>query len=193
MTNTGIPQLRMIISDISVWQLDWELPDGYELVVYSDGLEQHWVTIIGESFNKVRTVDDWRELILAKEGYRPDRVFFIREKSSGEMCATATAVRSGGPQHGYLHFVGVRPKWSGHKLGFFVSCLATESFKTDGCTDAMLNTDPPRIAALKTYLRIGYRPVPWHEAHVEIWKRILSQTGFEHLAVQVRLPSRLSG
>jgi len=173
----------MMISDVSAWQVDWELPAGYEIVTYSDGLENDWLTIINESFNKEFTVDDWQRLILDKEGYRPDRVFFIREKTSGETCATAAAVRGGGAEHGYLHFVGTRPKWTGRKLGFCVSCAATESFKTDGCTDAALHTNPPLRAALKTYLRMGYRPRVRHEAHVEIWKKILSETGFAHLEV----------
>lgn len=183
MTNKRIPQLRMMIPDMSSWQLDWELPAGYEIVTYSEGLENEWLTIINESFNKELTVDDWQKVILDKEGYRPDRVFFVRGKLSGELCATATAVRSGGVEHGYLHFVGVRPKWAGHKLGFCVSCVATESFKTDGCTDAALHTNPPLLATLKTYLRIGYRPQVRHEAHVEIWKKVLSQIGFAHIEV----------
>ena len=183
MTNKKIPQLKMIIPDISSWELDWGLPAGYETVTYSEGLENEWLTIINESFNKEFTVDDWQKVILDREGYRPDRVFFIREKLSGEMCATASAVRGGGAEHGYLHFVGVRPKWAGHKLGFCISCVATESFKTDGCTDAKLNTNPPLLAALKTYLRLGYRPQIRHEAHVEIWKNVLSQIGFAHIEV----------
>jgi mycothiol synthase len=183
MTSEKIPQLRMIIPDISLWQLDWELPAGYETVTYSEGLENEWLSIINESFNKELTVDDWQKVILDKEGYRPDRVFFVREKLSGELCATAAAVRGGGAEHGYLHFVGVRPKWAGHKLGYCVSCVATKSFKTDGCKDAALNTDAHRPAALKTYLRIGYRPQIRHEAHVEIWKKVLSQIGFAHIKV----------
>jgi mycothiol synthase len=171
----------MVISDISAWQQAWELPAGYETMTYTEGLENEWLTIINESFNKEFTVDDWRKVILDREGYRPDRVFFIREKMSGEICATASAVRGGGAEHGYLHFVGVRPKWAGHKLGFCVSCTATESFKTDGCTDAALNTDSHRLAALKTYLRIGYRPQIRHEAHTEIWKKVLSPIGFAHV------------
>ena len=171
----------MIIPDISAWELDWELPVGYETVTYSEGLENEWVTIISESFNKEKTVDDWQKSLLDREGYSPDRVYFIREKLSGEMCATGSAVRGGGAEHGYLHYVGVRPKWAGHKLGFYISCVATESFKTDACTDAVLNTDPPRLAALKTYLRIGYRPQVMHEAHVEIWEKVLRQTGFAHM------------
>lgn len=185
MTDEKVPQLSMIISDIAAWQLDWKLPIGYETVTYSQGLEHDWVAIISESFNKDKTVGDWKKLILDREGYRPDRVFFIREKLSGEMCATASAVRGGGAEHGYLHYVGVRPKWAGYKLGFCISCVATESFRTDSCTDAVLNTDPPRLAALKTYLRIGYRPQARHEAHVEIWKKVLRQTGFGHLTVKV--------
>jgi len=173
----------MIIPDIATWKLDWELPVGYETVTYSEGLENEWLTIINESFNKEFTVDDWQKIILDREGYRPDRVFFIRDKLSGELCATASAVRGGGAGHGYLHFVGVRPKWAAHKLGFCISCVATESFKTDGCTDAALNTDPFRLAALKTYLRIGYRPQSRHEAHIEIWEKVLPQIGFAHIEV----------
>jgi mycothiol synthase len=183
MTSEKIPQLRMIVPDISTWQIDWGIPAGYEIVTYSEGMENEWLTIINESFNKEFTLDDWQKIILDREGYRSDRVFFVREKLSGELCATASAVRGGGAEHGYLHFVGVRPKWAGHKLGFCVSCVATESFKTDGCTDATLNTDPFRLAALKTYLRIGYRPQIRHEAHVEIWKKVIPQIEFAHIEV----------
>ena len=81
MTKERIPQLRMMIPDMSFWQLDWELPAGYEIVTYSEGLENDWITIVNESFDKEFTADDWQRVILDKEGYRPDRVFFIREKS----------------------------------------------------------------------------------------------------------------
>ena len=60
MTKKKIPQLRMIIPDISAWQVDWELPAGYETVTYSEGLEDDWLTIINESFNMALTVDDWQ-------------------------------------------------------------------------------------------------------------------------------------
>lgn len=183
MTGTKIPQLRMIIPDIAAWQMHWEIPADYEIVTYAEGLEKEWLAIINESFDKDFTVGNWRELILEREGYRPDRVFFVKETSSGEICATAAAVRGGGAEHGYLHFVGVRPKWAGRKLGYYVSCAATESFKTDGCVDAALNTDAHRPAALKTYLRIGYRPQPRHEAHGEIWANVLREIGFAHIEV----------
>ena len=169
----------MMISDVLHWAMDWALPVGYEIVNYSDGLEGEWLAIINASFDKQFTIDDWQRLILEREGYRPDRVFFVREKSSGVICATASAVRGGGAEHGYLHFVGVRPDWAGRKLGFYASCAATESFRADRCTDAALNTDSHRLAALKTYLRIGYRPEPRHEAHAEIWARALDEIGFE--------------
>ena len=86
MTSEKIPQLRMTIADISSWRIDWELPAGYESITYGKGLENEWLTIINESFNKEFTLDDWQNVMLAREGYRPDRVFFVREISSGEMC-----------------------------------------------------------------------------------------------------------
>ena len=77
----------MTVPDISAWQLYWELPAGYETVTYSEGLENEWLTIINESFDKEFTVDDWQKVILDREGYRPDRVFFIRRKvERGDMC-----------------------------------------------------------------------------------------------------------
>ena len=51
MTDKKIPQLRMIIPDISAWQLDRVSPVGYETITYSEGLENEWVTILSESFN----------------------------------------------------------------------------------------------------------------------------------------------
>ena len=68
MIKKKIPQLKMVIPDMSAWQVDWELPAGFETETYSEGRENDWITIINESFNKAFKVDDWQRVILDKEG-----------------------------------------------------------------------------------------------------------------------------
>ena len=48
----------MVIADVLHWAMDWVLPVGYEITTYSDGLEEAWLTLINESFDKRFTVDD---------------------------------------------------------------------------------------------------------------------------------------
>ena len=56
--NEKISHLRMVIADVLHWAMDWVLPVGYEITTYSDGLEEAWLTLINESFDKRFTVDD---------------------------------------------------------------------------------------------------------------------------------------
>lgn len=179
-----IPQLRMIIPDIAAWSFNDELPLGFCTRTYSTGYEKYWSLIISESFNSEFNLDKWEKEIVQKEGYKPERVFFIFN-DEGIPCATASAMRVGSEQHGYVHYVGTRPAFSGRKLGYHVTAAVTQSFKREGCKDAVLDTDAHRIPAIRVYLKLGYCPIIIHEKHREIWNDIRIQTGIDFFIYDV--------
>jgi len=86
-------------------------------------------------------------------------------------------MRIGGEQHGYVHYVGTRPAFTGRMLGYHVTAVVTQAFQQEGCLDATLDTDPYRIPAIRIYLKLGYRPLIIHEKHRDIWNDIRQQTG----------------
>ena len=158
----------MVIKDLSKWSFNEPLTSGFSIRTYHLGDEEHWCLIISESFNAEFKLDKWQKQILGKEGYRPERVFFVLD-DAGVPCATASAMRIGGEQHGYVHYVGTRLVFAGKKLGYHVTAAVTQSFRREGCQNATLDTDPHRIPAIRVYLKLGYRPLIVHEKHQGIW------------------------
>ena len=78
------------------------------------------------------------------------------------------------PGSGYLHWVAVDPDHRGQRLGFFLSLAVLHTFRTLGCADALLETQDHRLAAIKTYLKLGFLPEYQDETHRERWTTISS-------------------
>lgn len=71
------------------------------------------------------------------------------------------------PGSGYLHWVAVDPDHQGRWLGYSVSLAVLHTFEAMGCADAVLETQDHRLAAIKTYLKLGFVPQCRDEAHRE--------------------------
>lgn len=149
-----------------------KLPNGFKLRASRGEADcENWCKIIGASFADERTAENYQKAILNYAGYAPERHFFI-EDSDGVACATAGAF--GAYDRGYVHYVGVLPSHLGHKLGYWVSLAVLHCFKERGLKFCMLTTDDFRIPAVKTYLRLGFRPLITHRSHKARWQRLAS-------------------
>lgn len=62
------------------------------------------------------------------------------------------------PGDGYLHWVGAHPDARGRGLGRDVVVAVLGHFVRSGCRGSVLETEDHRLAAIKTYLRLGYVP-----------------------------------
>ena len=157
------------------------LPEGYSIRTSREGDARYWALIMGEAFGPEWTEEAFFSYMVDSPDYRPDRIFFVCDPA-GAPCATGSAYRSQhwGEQTGYLHFVGTRPSYAGKRLGYAVSLAALHKFKEEGCVDAVLRTDDFRLAAIKTYLRLGFHPVILHENHPARWRRVLAALGEPH-------------
>ncbi len=76
------------------------------------------------------------------------------------------------PDSGYLHWVAVDPDHQGNRLGFFVSLAVLHTFTKLGCSDAVLETQDHRLAAIKTYLMLDFVPQYPDETHRPRWEAI---------------------
>jgi mycothiol synthase len=156
---------------------DISLPDGYVLRSSQPGDGGHWARIINESFGGLDwDTSNFERGMVQHPAYRPDRILFVCAPDRSP-CATASAYRQErfGPDVGYLHFVGVCPGHAGKKIGFSASLAVLRKFREEGVDCAVLDTDDFRLPAIKTYLRLGFRPLIVHENQPGRWDRVYSQ------------------
>lgn len=78
------------------------------------------------------------------------------------------------PDSGFLHWVGVHADARGRHLGRLVTLAVLHRFRDLGCRDAVLETDPPRLPAIRVYLSLGFVPEPRVPAHATVWREILT-------------------
>ncbi len=81
------------------------------------------------------------------------------------------------PGSGYLHWVAVDPDHRGQRLGFFLSLAVLHTFRTLGCADALLETQDHRLAAIQTYLKLGFLPQYPDASHHARWDSIRMALG----------------
>jgi len=172
-----IPQLAMVRRDLANLP-PVEVPEPYTLRTFREGDEPAWEEIIAESFDKPPGEYRFDGLVRNKGLFLPERVFFI-VSSVGKPVATATALlkASDDPIPAALHMVGVLHKHQGKKLGYWASLAAMHQHARDGVEEITLLSDDFRLAAVKTYLRLGFEPCLVHENQRERWPKVFAALG----------------
>ena len=89
----------------------------------------------------------------------------------GKMVATASSqIRAHRSlTSGYVHWVGTHPDYRGKRLAYALVAKVLQDFVERGYEDAYLETQPFRLPAIKTYLRLGFIPV--YQLRVKIFKK----------------------
>ena len=92
----------------------------------------------------------------------PARDLFFVTDAGGARIATSAAVRHADGT-GYIHMVGALPACRGKGIGHAMLAHALEELQVRACPVVTLTTDDHRLAAIKTYLDAGFRPVLRYE------------------------------
>jgi len=150
------------------------LPDGYAL----RETQPEDIPAVAAVLDRAFADEDWDEARVAatlneQQGVKQTLVVDFR----GRPIATASARLQPDrfPGSGYLHWVAVDPDHRGQRLGFFLSLAVLHTFGTLGCADALLETQDHRLAAIQTYLKLGFLPEYRDETHRERWAAISSK------------------
>jgi mycothiol synthase len=102
----------------------------------------------------------------------------VAVKDDGTVVATASVqVPPREIRRGLIHMVGASSAYSGKRLGYTVSLAVLQELRLLGCTEAALSTDDFRLAAIKTYLNLGFVPLVNHASHPERWKLVAEDMG----------------
>ena len=153
------------------------LPDGYSLREAQPEDIPAIATVLdrafaGDTWDPSRSWDEARvaATLNEQEGVKQTLVVDFR----GRPVATASARVQPDcfPGSGYLHWVAVDPGYQGQRLGFFLSLAILHTFETLGCVDAVLETQDHRLAAIQTYLKLGFLPQYPDASHQPRWEAI---------------------
>lgn len=155
-----------------------DLPPGYELRHFRTGDEQGWNALMAAAFERDPGYFDFAKMMAPDPAFAPERVKLVCA-AGGELVATASAwhAEKYGSQRGILHWVATHPVHRGKRLGHWVSVAAMHQARSEGRSSMHLLTDDHRLAALSTYLRLGFRPELTHPSHPARWQRALEQLG----------------
>ena len=134
------------------------LPAGYSLRTYQPGDEQRFYVLMA-----LAGWPDWDDPRLSPWLPRiPDECWFmVIHEASGEIVASAMGLHDDTDLHpggGELGWVAGDPAHAGRGLGLAVCAAVTSRLIELGYRNIHLYTEHWRFAALKTYLKLGYRP-----------------------------------
>jgi len=150
----------------------------YTLRIYRRGDESRFYEIMelagwsGWNDEKLRP---WLARIL------PGGWFMAVSKEGGEIVASCMALRSDEyPDGGELGWLACEPAHAGKGLGMVVSAAVTARFIAQGCRKIHLYTEDYRLAAIKTYLKLGYVPFLYPSEMLDRWRDICTQLNWPY-------------
>jgi len=135
------------------------IPRGFILRTYQEGDDPRWADIIARAFQTECSASVFRREMADHQGFQPERVFFLLHEGQPVGTATAWFKPELGPRSGYVHMVAVVPEHTGKGLGKVLTTAVLRFFREQGLQSAFLHTDDERLAAISTYLELGFEPV----------------------------------
>ena len=166
------------------------LPEGYTYCGYDRSEEQltQWLDmcfkgqLLPENPPESGNYRDWFKVtVLDYADLNPDEDIIFILDPAGVAVASICAVKHGEEQ-GYIHMVAASPASRGKGIGHAMLAAALEKLEARGCTYSILTTDDFRLAAIKTYLDAGFRPVLWSDPESDQrarWDAVIAELGYE--------------
>ena len=176
-----VPQIRM--------------PEGWTIRSMKSGEETVWVEICGAEFWKPEEMtapERWQKTMGDDPGVLPEHVYFACDQADQPMAtATLRLLKTEQLSHyppsqaglAYLHYVAARPEARGLGAGSAVTAHVLQSGTMLGLTDCVLTTDDHRLAAIKSYLRLGFIPVLYDETMPDRWQTIFGSLQIPDCAI----------
>ncbi len=169
-------QLRMIFDATSTCLPELVIPAGFRLRCIEDAeIARYSALRVSVGFSSW----DLQQLLSFRNKVLPEGLLLIEEEASGLFAASATAETTDiatMPELGVIGWVMTHPDFQGRHLGRAVSVAVMYRLYAAGYRSFSLLTDDFRIAALKTYLALGWKPWLYEQDMEERWIKIA--TGF---------------
>ena len=173
-----LPQLEMIRDHLDNLP-KIRIPEGYAVRTYQPGDEAAWCAIMEGNLGKHWTVEKCREKIIRDPRFQPENLIFATCDGHPVASVCAWSSDKAGPTTGIIHMVAALETHRGKGLGHLLNALVLYRLRALGYEKACLLTDDWRLAAVKTYLIAGFRPLNTHASHPERWEAIFAKLGIE--------------
>jgi len=152
-----------------------QLPPDYTLRTYRRGDEPRFYRVM-----ELAGWPGWNDEKLRPWMVRipPESWFMVVHAESGEIVATAMGLHDASEQHpfgGELGWVAGDPAHAGQGLGMAVCAAVTARLIDAGYRNIHLYTEHWRLAALKTYLKLGYVPFLYMPEMPARWRAVCEQ------------------
>lgn len=143
------------------------LPPGYALRSYREGDLGALASVLRAAFDDPTWTPERVRTTLTNA---PDVAQTLVIDHGGVPVATASArLKADFPGSGYVHWVAAAPAHRGFGLGYAVTLAVLHVFTEMGCRAAVLKTDDERLAAIRAYRRLGFRPEHQDATHPARW------------------------
>jgi mycothiol synthase len=151
------------------------LPEGYTLRTYRRGDEPRFYHLM-----ELAGWPGWNDEKLQPWFVRipPESWFMVIHEGSGALVASAMGLHDHSDLHpfgGELGWVAADPAHRGKGLGYAVCAAVTARLLQAGYQNIHLFTEHWRLAALKTYLKLGYLPFVFAPEMVDRWRAVCTQ------------------
>ena len=174
-----MPQLKMIFNAETTPLPELTVAEGFRLRTIADSelsLYNELRTSVGFPAWEPDYLQKFRGKVL------PDAMFLIEETATGRFAASATAETTDMPalaSLGVLGWVMTHPDLRGHHLGRSVSVAAMHRLYEAGYRAFSLLTDDFRLGAVKTYLKLGWKPWLYLEEMEGRWRALAEKFGLD--------------
>lgn len=150
----------------------WDPPTGYVVRGYESGDEDSWLQLMA-----LAGFSGWDRSTFDTHFAEPERPEGSRVivHSDQIVAAALASQRSIEPPVGGLDYVICDPEHKGNRLGCTVCAAVIRYLLLKGYREVRLNTDDWRLAAIKTYLKLGFAPDLCREDMPDRWQIIYQQ------------------
>lgn len=166
--------------------LTWNLPAGYTLRTYRHGDDEGYINLMRQAGFSTWNADNLTAVLKTS---LPQGLFFIIYDRTAQITATTVATHNPSELHpfgGELGWVAVSPAHQGHGLGQIASAAVTNRFMQAGYSEIYLRTDDFRLAAIKTYFKLGWIPLLFAPDMEARWNTVLEQLHMRPISGQTK-------
>jgi ribosomal protein S18 acetylase RimI-like enzyme len=113
--------------------------------------------------------DDWRDFNVDRHGFDPSLWWLVEDGDELAAVSLNAWHFSGDPHYGWIHVLGVRPRWRKRGLGTALLRHSFRDFKARGGTRVGLGVDGENTTgAVRLYEQVGMRPVRRNDTYEKV-------------------------
>lgn len=166
-------QLRMVRQSVKLVEIP-PIPRDYKLRQLRNSDVKSYQELFSLAFHMPDALAKTLEKVLA------DGFFVIEHLPSSSIVASCVAERESKiGKNCILGWLVCDPSHTGKKLGTIVAATVTNKLAKEGCENPLLSTDDFRLAAIRIYLELGWRPYLYKPDMKQRWDDTYIRLGLD--------------